>query len=132
MTRSQRIVYVLGPMTPLADATYAALRRHLQQTRSLRPVLSYKDLCAKIVGFAVGPRSGKLHAALGEVVIECRNKKLGAIPALAINGTTRLPGHGYFPVAHPSARTDALRKTEWSAEVDRVVRDTTKYPVALP
>ena len=115
-------------MSPLADATYTALVRHLQRNRGTHPVLSYGELCPKIGGFTVSPRSGKLHAALGEIVAECRRKGLGAIAALAINGTTRIPGHGYFPVAHPNAQTDVERRREWSQEVAQVVADAARVP----
>lgn len=119
-------------MSPLADATYAALRRHLLQTKSPTPVISYGLLCPKIAGFRVGPRSGKLHDALGEIVVACRTANLAAIAALAINGTTKIPGGGYFPVAHAGTSTDAARRSAWAAEVAQVVRDKSLYPPTLP
>lgn len=118
-------------MSPLADAVYAVLRRHVQQSRSPHPVLPYKGLCDRLVGFKVGPRSGALHAALGEIVLACRAARLGAIAAVVINGTTKIPGHGYFPVAHPAANSDADRAAAWSAEVRQVVKDAATYPSTL-
>lgn len=99
----------ISAMTHLADAIYDVLRA----TRpSNRREITYTDLISRLPAqFSnIAPDGELLAGALGELVTGCRNKGIPAISAMVIRADTRVPGNGYYPMAHPNeAHDDALR-----------------------
>ncbi len=72
----------------------------------------------------------RLDIALGELVTACRARGLPAIAALVVRDDSRIPGSGYYPMAHPTVANDTARAMiAWGNEVQQV-RATT-YPAQL-
>ena len=119
----------LKPLSPLAREIYRQLVKHL---RMRQHSITYGELAAAVAPkIATHPRSSRLHAALGEVTVACRDRALPILPAMVWRTDSRRPSHGYFTVAHPRARTDETRRAAWEREHDRVVRDAECYPRSL-
>ena len=71
-----------------------------------------------------------LANALGELVKACRAKGLPAISAMVIRYRERIPGPGYYPVAHPAEASDTAKAMiAWGIEMEKV--RTTTYPTTL-
>jgi hypothetical protein len=116
-------------MTPLANAVYAVLRT---RTPSRAPEISYTDLVARLPSpyNALDPDSELLATALGDIVRECRAKKLAALSAIVVRARERIPGPGYYPVAHPNEAGDVPRAMiAWAGELAAV--KATSYPATL-
>jgi hypothetical protein len=116
----------------LAAAIYDILRGMVPAPRA---EITYSELVAQL-----GPmpppnqdlqaRDSRLDAALGELVTACRHRDLPAISALVVRDADRIPGPGYYPIAHPDEAGDMARAMiAWGHEVQRV-RATT-YPAQL-
>jgi hypothetical protein len=108
-----------------------AIYRVLRIQAPARRTISYKDLCLKLAkrGWKVHWRSRKLWMALGDVVVACQSRDLGALPALVIRRNLGRPGASYYPVAHRKARTLAAKITAWKNELTKVAASW--YPVAI-
>lgn len=116
-------------MSPLAQLVYDQLRRRVPASR---PELSYTDLVEQLPSpyGTLSPDSDVLASALGELVTACRNLDLPAISAMVVRHRERVPGPGYYPVAHPDEADDpAMAMIAWGKELTKV-RATT-YPAAL-
>ncbi|WP_242360064.1 hypothetical protein [Anaeromyxobacter sp. SG17] len=116
-------------MSPLADAVYAVLRT---RTPSPHPEISYSDLVARLPKpyNALDPDSDLLATALGDVVRRCRARDLPALSAIVVRAREKIPGPGYYPVAHPNEAGDVPRAMiAWARELDGV--KTTTYPATL-
>ncbi|HJZ56569.1 MAG TPA: hypothetical protein VKE74_16505 [Gemmataceae bacterium] len=75
-------------------------------------------------------RDPRLDASLGELVTASHRRALPAISALVVLDADRIPGPGYYPVAHPAEAGDTARAMiAWGYEVQGV-RATT-YPAQL-
>jgi hypothetical protein len=120
------------PLTPLARAIYAVLRR---RARTREPSITYAELSIELARgrprATAHPRSSRLHAALGEVSTACRAVALPCLPAIVWRRDTRRPSTGYYPVAHPRASTERARIAAWAREHARVVAHRDRYPVRL-
>jgi hypothetical protein len=116
-------------MSPLAQSIYDVLRIRVP---ALRPELSYADLVAALPNpwNSLPPDGQQLADALGELVRACRSKELPAIAAMVIRHRERVPGPGYYPVAHPDEADDpATAMIAWGNELMQVRK--TAYPSTL-
>ena len=115
--------------SPLAREIYRQLVRRL---RTRQPSITYGEL-ARAVGAKIPthPRSRKLHAALGELTAVCRERDLPLLPAMVWRAGARRPSDGYYPVAHPRARTADRQRAAWEREHDRLVREAARLPSTL-
>jgi hypothetical protein len=116
-------------MSPLAIAVYDRLRLRVP---AKRPELSYTDLVSQLPPpyDHLDPDSEVLAAALGELVRACRGQQLPAISAMVVRHRERVPGPGYYPVAHPDEAGDSAKAMiAWGTELEKV--RVTTYPVAL-
>lgn len=120
-------------MSPLATEIYKQPRR---RARTRTPSITYKELAAALgrarSPLATHPRSGKLHAALGEVSRACRAAGLPCLPAIVCRAGTGRPSTGYYTVAHPRVRSDDGRAAAWKREHARVVAEIARFPEVLP
>jgi len=117
------------PLAPLALSVYEVLRRRVP---NLRPELAYSQLVEMLPApfNNLDPDSDMLAGALGELVTACRARNLAAISAMVVRFRERVPGPGYYPMAHPDvADDDAERMVAWGIELQKV-RSTT-YPPTL-
>jgi hypothetical protein len=114
-------------MTGLPLTIYKALRPRAASANRL----TYKQLCLHLAtkGRKVHWRSSVLFGALGTIVVECRKRKLGALPALVVRRDTRRPGASYYPVAHKGAATRAARIAAWRGELNTISKS--KYPPTI-
>jgi hypothetical protein len=119
-------------LSVLATAIYEILRSLVPDSRA---EITYSDLVARL-GPMAPPNQGleahdqRLNIALGELVTACRQFGLPAISALVVHGHDRIPGPGYYPLAHPKVANDAARAMiAWGQELLKV-RATT-YPLQL-
>jgi hypothetical protein len=116
-------------LTPLAQETYRQLLRHL---RTGKASITYAELAAAVSKKQpTHQRSPSFHAALGEVTAACRATGLPCLPAIVWRAAGGRPGSGYYPVAHPRARTDRSRREAWEHEHADVMRDAAKFPPTL-
>lgn len=116
-------------MSPLAIAVYDVLRVRVP---ALHPELAYSDLVQLLPPpySTLDPDSALLAQALGELVTGCRKKDLPAISAMVIRFRERIPGPGYYPMAHPAEAADpAKAMIAWGIELEKV--RTTTYPTSL-
>ena len=120
-------------MSPLAIEIYQQL---LQRVRAQEAAITYKELAAAVgrarPALATHPRSGKLHAALGEVSAACRAAGLPCLPAIVCRRDTRRPSDGYYKAAHPLVRSDDGREKAWRREHARVLAEIARFPEVLP
>ena len=77
------------------------------------------------------PRSRSFHTALGEVSAACRAASMPCLPAIVWKAGTTHPSTGYFPAAHPRAKTETAQLAAWEREHERVVREAAAYPPTL-
>lgn len=116
-------------MTPLATAIYRVLRHRLATSSTS---ITYGELAEAVTRtIPIHRRSSRLHAALGEVTLACRNAQLPALPAIVWRAGTKRPSDGYYEVAHPRVRTAEGRITAWEAEHDKVIRMKDRFPAKL-
>jgi hypothetical protein len=116
-------------MTPLATQIYRLL---LRRVRTKTPSITYGDLAEQVSRrIPTHRRSPKLHAALGEVAIACRTRRLPCLPAIVWRRDSQRPSDGYYLVAHPRVRTPEGRIAAWQREHARVVRGAAKFPSSL-
>jgi hypothetical protein len=119
-------------LSPLAQAIYAILQPRVP---SWTPEIAYEDLVARLPPLPppyddIDVRDPRLSDALGEIVVACRAKKLPALPAIVVRKDTRMPGIGYYPVAHPAAAGDRVQEAlAWGNET--LVVKKTPFPVTL-
>lgn len=116
-------------MSPLAAAIYAVLRGRVP---ARRPELSYTDLVGLLPApwNSLDPDSDLLARALGELVAGCRAEGLPAISAMVVRHRERVPGPGYYPMAHPAEASDTPKAMiAWANELEQVRK--TKYPATL-
>jgi hypothetical protein len=120
------------PLSQLALHVYDILRLMVPNPSA---DITYQDLVNRLGPLPppnedLQPRDLRLDQALGEVVAECRARNLPAIPAIVVRADGRIPGAGYYPIAHPDEMHDVARAMiAWGNEVLRV-RQTT-YPPTL-
>ena len=125
-------------MSPLALACYAVLRL-LVPSRS-DPRLSYTDLVSRLpeefqhLDMDNLQHRNELSAALGEIVVACRNHEppLAAVPAIVVrlvDGELEYPGTGYYPLAYPDVTDWDQLLVLWGHELEAVQR--TQYPHQL-
>ena len=125
-------------MSQLALACYAVLRV-LVPCRT-DPRLSYTDLVSRLpdefqyLDMRNPQHRNELSAALGEIVVACRNHEppLPALPAIVvklINGELEDPGPGYYPLAHPGVEDEEEQLALWGREQEMV--RVTQYPEEL-
>jgi hypothetical protein len=114
-------------MSGLPLAIYKYLRPRAVRTKRI----SYKGLCSGLakVGWKTHWRSPGLWKALGEVVIACHAKNLGALPALVVRRDLGRPGASYYPVAHMLAKTQSAKLNAWRTELALIA--TSPYPTVL-
>jgi hypothetical protein len=119
-------------LSELATAIYEVLR---SMVPSPRADISYSDLVERL-GPMPAPnenlqaRDPRLDAALGELVTACRQHGLPAISALVVRDAERVPGPGYYTLAHPAVARDTARAmVAWGTEA-QLARGTT-YPEQL-
>ena len=116
-------------ISPLAREIYRQLVRHL---RAKQRSITYGELAASVSEkIPTHHRSSKLHAALGELTVACRERDLPLLPAMVWRNDSRRPSDGYYAIAHPRARTDEARKAAWEREHDRIVREAENLPRSL-
>ena len=120
------------PLSQLASAIYDILQ---PMVPSPNADIAYHELVDRL-GPLPAPnhdlqsRDPRLDEALGEIVTECRARELPALPAIVVRSDDRIPGPGYYQIAHPDVAHDrALAMIDWGNEVVRV-RQTT-YPQIL-
>lgn len=116
-------------MSPLALLIYDKLKVRVPGPR---PELSYTDLVTQLPSpYAdLSPDSEVLASALGELVRACRERGLPAISAMVVRHRERVPGPGYYPVAHPNEASDtAMAMIAWGIELSNVRVAT--YPDTL-
>lgn len=120
------------PLSPLADAIYRILQPRVP---ALSPEITYEDLVARLPALpppysGVDVQDRRLSDALGEIVIACRAKGLPALAAIVVRKDTRMPGDGYYPVAHPAAGNDrVLQVLAWGNEM--LLARKTQFPATL-
>jgi hypothetical protein len=110
-------------------AVYEVLRVRVP---ARRPEFSYTELVERLPApyNTLDPDSELLAKALGELVTGCRAKGLPAISAMVVRFRERIPGPGYYPMAHPDEADDpAKAMIAWGIELEKV-RSTT-YPATL-
>jgi hypothetical protein len=113
----------------LALAIYEVLRKRVP---AKKPELAYTQLIEHLPPqySNLEPDGEMLAGALGELVTGCRAKDLPAISAMVVRFRERVPGPGYYPMAHPDeADDDAKKMIAWGIELEKV-RATT-YPATL-
>jgi hypothetical protein len=116
-------------ISPLAREIYRRLVRHLRRQQHS---ITYGELAATVSEkIPTHHRSSKLHAALGELTLACRQRDLPLLPAMVWRNDSRRPSDGYYALAHPRARTDDARKAAWEREHDRIVREVDRLPRTL-
>lgn len=109
-------------MSHLALAIYEALRGVVQ---ARQPHISYSGLVSRLGPMPVPnedlqARDPRLDEALGELVTACRNLGLPAISALVVRDKERVPGPGYYTIAHPDEAHDKERAiVAWGREAER-------------
>ena len=117
-------------MSPLATEIYKQLLRRL---RGSQTSISYGQLAAAVSEtIETHHRSPQFHAALTEVSQACREHELPCLPAVVWNARLHRPSDGYYPVAHPRARTEKSRVAAWEHEHARVVKEAARFPRVLP
>jgi len=120
------------PLSPLADAIYDILQPRVP---SLSPEITYEDLVARLPALpppysGVDVQDSRLSDALGEIVTACRAKGLPALAAVVVRKDTKMPGNGYYPVAHPTAGDDRVQQAiAWGNEMLMVRK--TRFPATL-
>jgi len=120
------------PLSQLASDIYDILRPMVPNPTA---EITYHDLVARLGPLPVPnqnlqPRDRRLDEALGEIVTECRARDLPALPAIVVHSEDRIPGPGYYPMAHPQVADDRARAMiAWGNEILQVRRTT--YPQAL-
>ncbi len=116
-------------MTPLAHEIYRQLLRHI---RANKHSITYAKLAVAVSKkLPTHQRSPTFHAALGEVTAGCRAAKLPCLPAIVWSAAAHRPSSGYYPLAHPRARTGKSQLEAWEREHANVVRDAMKFPPTL-
>jgi hypothetical protein len=106
------------PLDGLAREVYRCLVRAVRAG----PSLTYGELAAAVSEKSpIHPRSGKLHAALGEVTAACRRAELPALPAIVWKSGANRPSDGYYKVAYPRVRSFKAQLAAWQEEHQRVI-----------
>jgi hypothetical protein len=78
----------------------------------------------------VDVQDSRLSDALGEIVVACRARGLPTLAAIVVRNDTRMPGNGYYPVAHPAPGDDRVQQAiAWGNEM-LLVRKT-QFPATL-
>ena len=119
-------------LSVLAAAIYDILRGLASNPRA---EITYSELVVRLGPMPrpnkdLQPRDTRLDAALGELVHACRRRDLPAIAAMVVHEGDRVPGPGYYPVAHPREAGDRAREMiARGLEIQRV--RTTTYPAQL-
>ena len=116
-------------LSPLAASIYQVLRNRVP---SVKPELAYTELVESLPNpfNTVGPDSEMLAAALGELVTRCRAKGLPAISAMVVRYRERVPGPGYYKMAHPDVAHDPAKAAiAWGHELEKV--RVTSYPPTI-
>lgn len=125
-------------MSALALACYAVLRLLVPSRVDAR--LSYTDLVSRLpaefqyLDLGNPPHRDELSAALGEIVLACREHKpplppLPAIVVKVVNERLEYPGQGYYSVAHPGIEDEEERLVLWGRDLQAVQQ--TRYPEQL-
>jgi hypothetical protein len=116
-------------MSPLATQIYKTLRKHV---RSQHASITYAELARGLdYRFTTHPRSSKLHSALTEVSLACREHDLPCLPAIVWKAGAKRPSTGYYAIAHPRAKTDEARVAAWEREHARVISEADRFPPTL-
>jgi len=116
-------------LTPIAHQIYRHLVRVLRRGAAS---ITYAQLADAVSGkLTVHQRSPRLHAALTEVTLACRARELPAVTAIVWKSGAHRPSDGYYPIAHPRARSWASQLAAWKLEHARVLREASGLPVAL-
>jgi hypothetical protein len=120
------------PMSRLASRVYRVLRGLVPDQDA---EITYADLVLQLGKMAppnqdLRPRDKRLADALGEIVAECRSRKLPVLSAIVVRRQCRTPGPGYFRTVHPDVAHDTARAMiAWGNEVLKVRRKA--YPEVL-
>lgn len=115
-----------SPIVDLAAIVYKIIKPLSNGT------IPYSDLCSRLTGrwANLSPDSEMLAEALGVIVNRCRAAGMPALSAVVIHkGKDKMPGNGYFAVAHPGIDDLLKRQIAWATELG-VVQQTT-YPPDL-
>jgi hypothetical protein len=85
-------------LSPLAQATYAILRRRVTLAE---PRITYAQLAEQLRDQStdfeyIHHRGRALYAALTEIGRACRRLKLPPLPALVVRADTKRPGEAYY------------------------------------
>jgi hypothetical protein len=116
-------------LTPIARDIYRHLVRVLRRGGAS---ITYGDLADAISGkLRVHRRSPRLYDALTRVTLACRARELPAVTAIVWKAGARRPSDGYYPIAHPRARSWNGQLAAWRLEHARVLRELDRLPGAL-
>ena len=115
--------------TSLARHIYRYLVRTIRRGTAS---VTYRELATAVSDkFPTHPRSSKLHAALTEVTVACRERDLPAVTAIVWKAGVNRPSDGYYPIAHPRVRSFKAQVAAWRQEHALVLRDIEKLPGSL-
>ncbi|MDX9975559.1 MAG: hypothetical protein RBU21_21415 [FCB group bacterium] len=120
------------PLSQLASDIYDVLRPMVPNPTA---EITYHDLVTRLGSLPapnqnLQPRDHRLDEALGEIVTQCRARHLPALPAIVVRSDERVPGPGYYPMAHPDVADDQTQAMiAWGNEIQQVRRTT--YPQTL-
>lgn len=123
-------------MSPFANAIYDVLRSRVPAVGDVR--ISYTELFGTLPPEFASVRLDspdgirRMSEALAEIVQGCRAIGLPCIAGLIVQnmkGKLEYPGKGYYPVAHPTAKSKEEQLALWGHEVELVKKTT--YPDQL-
>jgi len=116
-------------ITPFARYIYRHLVRAIRRGTAS---ITYRELATAISEtYPTHPRSSRLHAALTEVTVGCRERALPAVTAIVWKAGVKRPSDGYYPVAYPRLRSFNAQLEAWREEHARVLKDSEQLPGSL-
>lgn len=113
----------------LKKYTYEALRKH--RVESSNRTITYQDLIKMMPRNyeKLSPNDRQFHDVLGDIVLDCRELGLPALPAMVVNQFSQRPGKGYWEMAYPRTTDPAILEANWNREIQLI--STASYPYTL-
>ena len=86
-------------------------------------IITYSDLCRRIISIEFSPHDSSLHSLLGEISIEQNSSNYGMLSAVVVlkNGEKR-PGAGFYTLAEELGRDTSDQLKLWVDELHKVYK----------
>lgn len=98
---------------------------------SSNKTITYQDLINKMprTYHKMSPNDQQFHDVLGDIVLDCRQLGLPALPAMVVNQDNQRPGKGFWEMAYPKVTDPAILDANWNREIQEIANAS--YPYSL-